>query len=461
MASSKLRKLVLMASALTLSGSIGAAEVSDQLREQAMNGNRAWELLESLMTEVGPRPVGSPGMDLAKEWAIRKLTALGFSNVHVESFTKENAWVRGVESGFVVAAVPRRLSLTALGNSVSTPAEGIEAEVAVFPTLWSLINAAPGSLKGKIALVNQPMVRTQNEEGYRAAVRARIEGPSLAADRGAVAYLTRSITASDAALPHTGLTRYATTSPRIPAAALAVADADFVARLASRGGLVRLRLLLQSTVIPKTLGWNIVGELKGREFPEQIVLIGGHLDSWDLSESASDDGAGVAITAAAAALIGALPHHPRRTIRVVLWGSEETERSGAAYAAAHQSEVPNVVLAAESDFGAGHAYRLSLPRVDPADPRVAELAAALAPLKILVSPDPARSGGSDVEALRIAGVPVASFNQDQTHYFDVHHSADDTLERVDRTELNQNVAAWAVLIYMVAESGIDFRAAAP
>jgi Zn-dependent M28 family amino/carboxypeptidase len=222
-----------------------------------------------------------------------------------------------------------------------------------------------------------------------------------------------------------------------------------------------LRLSLQSTVIPKAPAWNIVGEIKGREFPEQIVLIGGHLDSWDLSESASDDGAGVAITAAAAALIGALPRHPRRTIRVVLWGSEETEGSGTAYAAAHQGEVLNIVLAAESDFGAGRAYRLSLPRADAADPRVAELAAALAPLRVLVSPDPARSGGSDVEALRIAGVPVASFNQDQTNYFDVHHSADDTLEKIDRVELNQNVAAWAVLIYMVAESGIDFRAAAP
>jgi Zn-dependent M28 family amino/carboxypeptidase len=397
----------------------------------------------------------------AKDWALAKLTALGFSNVHVEPFTKENAWVRGSESAFVLTSVPRRLAVTALGNSVPTPAEGIEAEVAVFPTLWHLINAAPGSLRGKIALVNQPMVRTQNEEGYRTAVRARTEGPSLAADRGAVAYLTRSITASDAPLPHTGLTRYAAASVRIPAAALAVPDADFIARLASRGNPVRIGLSLQSTVVPQAEAWNVVGEIKGREFPGQIVLIGGHLDSWDLSESASDDGAGVAITTASAALIGTLPRHPRRTIRVVLWGSEETEGSGVAYAAAHQDEVPNIVLAAESDFGAGRAYRLALPKVDPADSRVQQLSAALAPLKVIVSPDPARSGGSDLEALRAAGVPVASFNQDQTRYFDVHHSADDTVAKIDRADLDQNVAAWAVLIYMVAESGIDFRAAAP
>ena len=454
------RILLLMASGLAVSAA-GAADSSDQLREQALAGNRAWELLESLTTEVGARPVGSPGMDRARQWAVAKLTSLGFTNVHVEPFIKENAWVRGAESALILTTVPRKLAITALGNSVSTQASGIDAEVAVFPTLWQLINSAPGSLKGKIVLVNQPMVRTQNEEGYRTAVRARTEGPSIAADRGAVAYLTRSITASDAPLPHTGLTRYAAASVRIPAAALAVPDAEFIARLASRGNPVRLKLSLQSTVIPRAQAWNVVGEIKGREFPEQVVLIGGHLDSWDLSECASDDGAGVAITAAAAALIGALPRHPRRTIRVVLWGSEETEGSGAAYAAAHQDEVPDIVLAAESDFGAGRAYRLALPRVDPADSRVQELAAALAPLKVIVSPEPARSGGSDIEALRVAGVPVASFNQDQTRYFDLHHSADDTLAQIDRAELNQNVAAWAVFIYMVAESGIDFRAPAP
>jgi len=450
---------ILWVSGVTTAAIGGVSETTDQLRTQALAGSRAWEVLESLTTEVGARPVGSPAMAHAKDWAVAKLTALGFANVHVESFIKENAWVRGPESAYIVGTMPRKLALTALGNSVPTPAEGIEADIVVFPTLWHLINAEPGSLRGKIALVNQPMVRTQNEEGYRSAVRARTEGPSIAADRGAVAYLTRSITASDAPLPHTGLTRYSATVVRIPAAALAVPDADLIARLASRERPVRIRLSLQSTVIPKAEAWNVVGEIKGREFPEQIVLIGGHLDSWDLSESASDDGAGVAITAAAASLIGALPRHPRRTIRVVLWGSEETEGSGAAYAVAHQSEVPNIVLAAESDFGAGRAYRLSLPRVDPADARVAELAATLAPLRVILSADPARSGGSDVEALRAAGVPVASFNQDQSRYFDLHHSADDTLANVARSDLDQNVAAWATFIYMVAESGIDFRAA--
>jgi Zn-dependent M28 family amino/carboxypeptidase len=259
-------------------------------------------------------------------------------------------------------------------------------------------------------------------------------------------------------VPHTGLTRFPGAA-RIPAAAVAVPDADFLGRLALQGAPVRLHLVLRSTVLQAVSAWNIVGEIVGRERPNEIVLVGGHLDSWDLSESASDDGAGVAITVAAAAMIA--PLHPRRTIRVVLWGSEETEGSGAAYAAAHTADARNIVLAAESDFGAGRAYRLSLPRVDAANPWVAELAAALAPLGVILSPDPARAGGSDVEPLRLAGVPVASLNQDQSRYFDVHHSAADTLAQIDPAELNQNVAAWTVLIHAVANSSIDFRAGVP
>jgi Zn-dependent M28 family amino/carboxypeptidase len=211
-------------------------------------------------------------------------------------------------------------------------------------------------------------------------------------------------------------------------------------------------------VLAEAPAWNIVGEVRGREAPDEVILIGGHLDSWDLSEAASDDGAGVAITTAAAALVATLPRHPRRTIRVVLWGSEETEGSGAAYADAHRAELRSLIVAAESDFGAGRAYRLALPETSASDQRVSDIGAVLAPLRVFVSAEAARSGGSDVEDLRKAGVPVASFNQDQSHYFDVHHSADDTLERIDAADLNQNVAAWTALIYLVAETGLDFRA---
>ncbi|HKE44421.1 MAG TPA: M28 family peptidase [Steroidobacteraceae bacterium] len=451
---------VILVSLVVAATAASADEVED-LRARALAGSPAWSIVESLVTEVGARPTGSPAMLRARDWAAQKLTGLGFENVHVESFVKENAWVRGAESAAIVSPISRRLAIAGLGNSAPTPASGIEAELTCFSSLPQLIAAPPGSLSGKIALVNHPMVRTQNEEGYRSAARARTEGPALAAARGAVAYLTRSITASDAPLPHTGLTRFPAGSRPIPAAALAVPDADLLARLAARGVPVRVRLSLSSSVIPRADAWNVVGELRGRETPDEIVLIGGHLDSWDLSESASDDGAGVAIATAAASLIGTLPHRPRRTIRVVLWGSEETEGSGAAYAVAHAAEAHKIVLAVESDFGAGRAYRLALPPVDAADPRVGRIAAALAPLGAFISADSARAGGSDVEDLRKKGVPVASFNQEQSGYFDVHHSAADTLSRITRSDLDQVVAAWAVLVYLVAESDLDFRAAAP
>jgi Zn-dependent M28 family amino/carboxypeptidase len=436
----------------------GVREVAAQLRDQALRDSRAWDILESLVSEIGARPTGSPAMTRARDWAVKKLADLGFQNVHAEPFTKKNAWLRGAESASMSSPYARALSVVGLGNGVPTPSAGIEGEIVLFSTLEELIRMPAGSLRGKIAVINQPMVRTQNEEGYRSAVRVRVEGPSLAAARGAVAFLTRSISTSDSQLPHTGLTRYTDGVPRIPAAAIGVPDAQLLARLAARRTAVRVRLLLASTVLAQVPAWNVVGEVIGREAPDQVILIGGHLDSWDLSEAASDDGAGVAITTAAAALVATLPRHPRRTIRVVLWGSEETEGSGAAYADTHRAELHSLVMAAESDFGAGRAYRLALPEAAATDERVNDIGAALAPLKVFVSTEAARSGGSDVEALRKAGVPVASFNQDQSHYFDVHHSADDTLERIDAAALNQNVAAWSALIYILAETELDFRA---
>jgi hypothetical protein len=436
-------------------------EVAAQLRDEMLRGSRAWDILDSLVTEIGARPTGSPAMTRAKDWAIRKLTDLGFQNVHAERFIKKDAWVRGSESASMTAPYGRTLSIVGLGNGVPTPAAGIEGDIVLFATLEQLSRMPAESLRGKIVVVDEPMVRTQNEEGYRSAVRVRVEGPSLAATRGAVGFLTRSISTSDSELPHTGVTRYLDGVPKVPAAAIGVPDAQLLARLVARGTPVRVRLLLSSTVIAEAPAWNVVGEIRGREAPDQVILIGGHLDSWDLSEAASDDGAGVAITTAAAALIAELPRHPRRTIRVVLWGSEETEGSGAAYADAHRDELRNLIIAAESDFGASRAYRLALPETSASsasEELIKDLEAVLAPLKVFVRSEAARSWGSDVEDLRKAGVPVASFNQDQSHYFDVHHSADDTLAWIDGADLNQNAAAWAALIYILAETSLDFRA---
>ena len=205
------------------------------------------------------------------------------------------------------------------------------------------------------------------------------------------------------------------------------------------------------------MAWNVSGEIVGSEKPDEAIVIGGHLDSWDPGTGAIDDGAGVAITSAAARLIGLLPHHPRRTIRVVLWGSEETGGSGDAYLAAHKTELANIVVAGESDLGADNIYRLKLPPGGADQAALHPLAEILSPLKILVSPDPAKEAGSDVEGIQGAGVPVFSLDQDANRYFDIHHSADDTLAVVDPVQLKQNVAAWAAVLYLIADSEVDFR----
>ena len=454
-----MRRIALFAALSLMATPVLAAEPADTaavLRDRALTDTTAWTVLEDLTTTVGPRLVGSPGMARAKDWAVKTLTDMGFTNVKVEEFAKPS-WARGAESASITGPYPFQLSIIGLGGTVPTPARGIEAEVVVFRSYAALLAAPVGSLTGKIVVVTQPMTRTQDGEGYGAAGLARRTGPSEAAKRGAVAFLMRSVSTSDSRLAHTGLTRYAADAPKISAAALGVPDAELIERLAARGP-VRIKLNLASTLDPKGVAWNISGDIPGSGKPEEVIVIGGHLDSWDPGTGAIDDASGIAITTAAAKLIGDLPKHPRRTIRVVMWGSEETGGSSEAYLAAHKDEVPNLVMASESDLGADAIYSLMLPKDALKDPALAELATVLAPLKIYVSRDPAPFGGSDVEGLQEAGVPVFTLRQSALRYFDLHHSGDDTIDKVDPAQLNQNVAAWAALLYMLAQSEADFRA---
>jgi len=392
---------------------------------------------------------------------VAKLTTLGLQNVHAEEFTKDNAWFRGDETAHVTAPYPHELSILGLGNSVPTPAGGVEGEIVMFSSIEQLTGAAPDSLVGKIAVLNRAITGAQGEFGYRDAAPGRREGASIAAARGAIAFLIRSLSTSNARVPHTGALRYTEGAPRIPAAALAVPDADLLERLVGRGKPVKVKLALAPTVVPRTPAWNVVGEIVGREASDEVMVIGAHLDSWDVAESASDDAAGVAICAAAAHLIASLPIRPRRTIRVVLWGSEETGGSGTAYAIQHRAELPKVMLASESDLGAGRIYQVAFSGDPWSDPRLADVDAVLAPLGIVASRQPATFAGSDVEDLRSAGAPVMRFSQDDRYYFDTHHSADDTVNKIDRVDLNQNVAAWAALVYMIVENGVVFHARNP
>jgi Zn-dependent M28 family amino/carboxypeptidase len=435
---------------LAASAALADPQTAAALRDKALADNTAWNLLESLTSEIGPRPVGSPAAARARDWGVAKLNALGFTNVHVEPFAKA-AWLRGAESGEVVGAFPHKLALLGLGNSPSTPPQGITAEVRVFKSLADLKAAPADCCAGTIVLVNQPMTRTQDVTGYGTAVAARSAAPE-AAKRGAVAYLVRSISTSTSRSPHTGAMRLPGPGEKIiPAAALGVPDADLIEHLAARGP-VRVHLTLQSHMQDAT-AWTVSGDIPGSDPKAGVIVIGGHLDSWDPGTGAIDDGAGIAITLAAAKLAAGA----RRTIRMVMWGSEETGGSSAAYLAAHKTDLGGIAIAGESDLGADTIYSLQLPAGAWDAPDIKPLEAVLAPLKIMASSVPAEEGGSDVEDVHGAGVPILALNQDASRYFDYHHSQDDTLAIVDPVQLRQNVAAWAATLSILADSSFDFR----
>lgn len=432
----------------------GTAEV---IRNQALKDPTAYNVVESLTTEVGPRLAGTEAGARARDWGVATLKALGFANVHAEAFPI-TAWIRGEEAAAIIAPVPQKLAVLALGGSVPTLPAGINAEAVVFRTYADLLVQAPGSLTGKIAIVTQPMVRTMDGSGYGAASAIRRAGASEAARRGAVAYMHRSLATGASRAPHTGALNYAVDAPRIPAAALSVADAELLDHLSNRHQPIRIHLQLASHIDTNATAWNVVGDIPGSERPTEMLIIGGHLDSWDPGTGAIDDGAGIAITVAAARLAGAAPHPPRRTLRVVMFGAEEMDFANAAFTKAHAEEVANIVAISESDAGADRIWSVQLPGDAASKPFAKILGAVLAPLSVFVSPEAAIRGGSDIAGLARAGVPVVAFRQDASRYFDWHHSADDTLDKVDPVQLQQNVAAWAAFLYLAANSAIDFRA---
>nr|HEV8012145.1 M28 family peptidase [Bradyrhizobium sp.] len=461
--------LRILVAAIALAASAGATIATDalpnslvvtasSLGQSALDDPAAFEFVQSLTTEIGQRLAGTEAHRRAVGWAEARLKAAGFENVHSEPFTFP-AWIRGDESAEIVGSVPQHLAVTALGGSVATDANGVEAEISLFRTYDDLLAAAPGSLNGKIAVVTQRMVRAQDGSGYGAANPIRRLGPFEAAKRGAVAYLLRSLGTDSHRLPHTGALNYEDGAPRIPAAALAIPDAEQLERLAARGP-VRVRLLLTPTVQASAPSWNVVGEIKGKERPDEIVLIGGHLDSWDLGTGATDDGAGVAIVFGAARLIAGLPQRPGRTIRVVLFGAEEMNFSGAAYAQAHEAEAGKIVVAGEADFGARNVYSVQLPGGAAGSDFGRMLDRIITPLGANLDRRPALGGGDDIRELQKAGVPVVSLRQDGLDYFDTHHTADDTLDKIDPRQLNQAVAVWSAFTYLAAVSDVNFRSLA-
>jgi carboxypeptidase Q len=417
-----------------------------RLRDAALSDDIAWEIVEGLTTEVGPRLAGSPAEARARSWAVAKLKALGFANVRVETFDVPY-WVRGEEKAWITAPFPQPLVVTALGNSGATPAAGLEAQVIAFDSVDALVAAPASAVRGKIVFIDHAMPRTQDGSSYGAFGRARREGPSVASGKGALAIVVRSIGTDSHRNPHTGVQTFAEGVAPIPAAALTNPDADQLVRVLKRGLPVTLRLLVTPRQQGRSPSGNVIAEVPGRDPRAPVVLVGGHLDSWDLGTGAIDDASGVAIAAAAAKRVMD-SGRPLRTIRIVWFGSEEIGIFGGLdYQKRHGAE-PHYAIA-ESDFGADRIWRVNS-KLGPARAGEAKaLQAALLPLGI-VPGALNEADGSDIGPLIQAGVPAVGLSQDGTHYFDLHHTPDDTLDKIDPAALRQNVAAWTAMLATLA-----------
>jgi hypothetical protein len=420
-----------------------------QLREAALHDDYAWDIVEGLTTEVGQRLAGSEAEARARTWAVAKLEALGFSNVRVEPFDMPT-WSRGPEAVEILAPFPQKLMVAALGNSASTGPEGITGDVVGFDTLAALEAAPDAAVRGKIVFVSHAMPRTMDGSGYGYFGGPRRQGPSIASRKGAIAIVIRSIGTDYHRNPHSGVMSFAPGVKPIPAGALPLPDAEQLQRILKRGKPVTMHLTLVSHA-GKGQSGNVIAEVPGRDPRAPILLVGGHLDSWDQGTGAIDDASGVAIMTAAAKRIMDRGR-PLRTIRIVWFGAEEPGGlGGQAYAKAHSGE-PHAI-AGESDFGADRVWRFSsqLMKTDPAT--YAQLAASLAPLGITRN-DKGDADGTDVEPIINAGAPWISLNQDGTRYFDYHHTPDDTLDKIDPAQLRQNVAAWTTVL-AVLSGGIE------
>ena len=440
--------LLLATAAPALAQSV-PAQVAN-IRDAALKDDYAWDIVEGLTTEVGPRLAGTEAEARARDWSVRKLKAMGFANVRVEPFDMP-VWVRGEEKAWITAPFAQPLKITALGNSAATPATGIEAELVGFNTLQELEAAPEAAVRGKIVFVDHAMPRTQDGSGYGYFGGPRRQGPNIASRKGAVAIVIRSIGTDHHRNPHTGVMSFAEGVTPIPAGALSIPDAEQVQRILKRGQPTRLRLLLTPRNTGVHQSGNVIAEVPGRDPKLAPILVGGHLDSWDLCTGAIDDGAGVAIAAAAAKRIMDAGR-PLRTIRVVWFGAEEVGLFGGLdYRAKHGKEPHHAVV--ESDFGAGRIWKVDSKLGSERANEAKALQLALAPLGIVPGATD-KAEGSDIGPMIQDGVPAVGLSQDGTYYFDLHHTPDDTLDKIDPEDLRQNVAAWTAML-AVMSGGIE------
>ncbi|MEN3367915.1 MAG: hypothetical protein V7609_58 [Verrucomicrobiota bacterium] len=430
-----------------------------QLQQAALKSDYAYRQVAHLSNNIGPRLTGSAQAQKAVDYIAAELKALGLE-VQLEKLTVPH-WVRGEETAALVEYpgmaenTTQKIVLTALGASVATPAEGLTAEMVVVRDFDELQALGRDKVAGKIVLFDyhfdkQMAAQSQAGQAYSQAVKYRAEAPSAAGKLGAVAALIRSVGGAEYRLPHTGQTDYAKDAPKIPAGAVTAEDADLIASLAPQGK-VRMRLVLTPQQLPDTTSYNVIGDLKGSEHPEQVVIVSGHLDSWDLGTGAIDDGAGVAVSMEVANLIKQLRLRPKRTVRVIAWMNEENGLAGGkTYAKDHEKEIANHFAAIETDGGAGHPLGINFAT----KPEAKNFFDAVG--KILQSSGAGivnfteHAGGADIGPLTELGVPGFSPIQDNRTYFNYHHTAADTLDKIVPRELAENAAVVAVIAYALA-----------
>ena len=426
----------------------GAAAALARLEALSASEGRAYERLAWLTDRIGARLAGSPQAAMAERWAAGVLRADGHEAVRLEPVTVP-VWVRGYEHAEIVAPARQPLAVLALGGSIGTPPGGLEAEVVEVDSFAALEALGEGA-RDRIVLYNRDMGRGM-EEGYGRVVALRSRGAAEAAKRGARGMLLRSLGTAAFRLPHTGAMNYEADVPRIPAAAIAEEDADLLHRLLAAGGPVRVRLVLGCEPRPDGQGANVVGDLRGRELPREIVLIGAHLDSWDVGTGAIDDGAGVAIVIEALRLLRRAGLVPRRTVRAVLFANEENGLAGGrAYATDHAAELDAHVVAIESDSGGAAPMGWGVTAGEGGVEQLQGMATLLSGLG--AGSVTAGGGGADISRLKPAGVPQIGMRQDTTNYFDFHHTHADTLDKVRPDELQRNALALAAIAWMLAEA---------
>jgi len=428
----------------------------EALRDAALASDYAYHQLAYLTENIGPRPTGSVQADVAAHYVADQMRAAGL-DIKLEEIGVPH-WVRGVETAELMewrghtAGTVQKIVLTALGGSTSTPADGLTADVVVVNDFDELKALDHEQVAGKIVFFNEKFdVQKASaghwDEAYDEAVQYRGSGAKAAAALGAVASLVRSVGGADYRLPHTGYSAPA----GIPAGAVTAEDAETIAHLAKQGP-VRMHLTLTPQLLPDTIGYNVIADLKGSEHPEEIVIVSGHLDSWDLGTGAIDDGAGVVTAMGAVQLMKELHLTPKRTIRMIAWMNEETgSRGGKAYAKAREGEAAQHIAAIESDLGAGHPLGFQAKATPAAILMLQPMAKVLAPIGANLMTPSVDDVGADIASLSTLGVPTFGETQDGRVYFNYHHTPADTLDKVVPRELRENVAAMAVLAFTLAE----------